>query len=58
MGQMFGLVKKFNFGIFSVTVNVINVKICMMVLLLELDLFMPLSVTLNIKVTAVSNTLN
>ena len=58
MGQMFGLVKKFNFGIFSVTVNVINVKICMMVLLLELDLFMPLSVTLNIKVTAASNTLN
>ena len=43
VGQMYGLVKKFNTEINSDTINVINVKPCMMVLLTE---FIPLSVTL------------
>ena len=41
-------VKNFNRGIYSDTVNVINVKLCMMVLLIELYLFIPLSITLTI----------
>ena len=40
--------KNFKILIFSDTVNVINVKLCMMVLLIELYLFIPLSVTLTI----------
>ena len=42
------LLKKFNIAIYSNTINVINVKLCMMVLLLALYLFIPLSVTLTI----------
>ena len=34
--QMSGFVENFNMGIFSDTVNVINVKLCMMVLHIEL----------------------
>ena len=44
VGQVFGLVKNLNVGIFSVTINVINVKHCMMVLYIELYLFITLSV--------------
>ena len=41
------------------TISVINVKLCMMVLLIELCLIIPLFVTLTIfKVTAVSNSFN
>ena len=45
---MSGLVESFNIGIYSDTINVKNVKLCMMVLLVELYLFIPLSVTLTI----------
>ena len=40
--------KTFNIVIFSDTINVINVKFCMMMLLTEFYLFMPLSVTLTV----------
>ena len=42
MGQVSGLVENFNIGIYSDTINVINVKLCMMVLHIELYLFIPL----------------
>ena len=48
ISQVSGLAQNFDMGIYSHTVNVINVKLCMMVLLLELYLFIPLSVTLTI----------
>ena len=50
LGQVPGLVKNFNTGIFSDTINVIKVKLCVMllVLLIELYLFIPLSVTAHI----------
>ena len=38
--------KNFNIAIFLDTVNMINVKLCMMVVLVELYTFIPLSVTL------------
>ena len=38
VGQMSWHVKNFNIGIFSDTINVINVKLCMMILLMELYL--------------------
>ena len=38
--------KNFNVTISSDTVNMINVKLCMMVVLVELYTFIPLSVTL------------
>ena len=41
IGQVSGLVGNFNIGIYSDTINVINVKLCMMVLLTELYLFIP-----------------
>ena len=41
-------VEKFNVLIFSDTINVMNVKLCMMVLLTELNLFISPSVTLTI----------
>ena len=44
----FRFVKNLTFGIFSGTVNVINVKLCMMVLLIECYRCIPLSVTLTI----------
>ena len=46
VGQVSGLVENFNNGIYSDTMNVISVKLCRMVLLFELYLFIPLSVTL------------
>ena len=54
-----GLSKTFNIGIFSDSINVVNVKLCMMVQLIELYLFIPLSVTLTIyfMVTDVSEIL-
>ena len=48
VSQVFGLVKNFNIRNFSDIINVINAKLCMMVLLIELYLFIPLSVTLAI----------
>ena len=42
------IVENFNIGDYLGTVNVINVKLCMMVLLIELYLFIPLSVTMTI----------
>ena len=48
LGQLSGLVINFNIGIYSDTLTVINVKLCMMVLLIELYLYMPLSVTITI----------
>ena len=45
VGKMAGLVKNFNFEIFSDTMNVTNVKAGLMVLFIELYLFIPLSVT-------------
>ena len=48
VGQVLGLVENFNIGICSDTINVVNVKLCMMVLLIEHYLFKPLSVTLTI----------
>ena len=47
VGQVSRLVENFNIGIiFSDIINVINVKLCMTVLLIELYLFMPVEVTL------------
>ena len=48
VGQLSGFVRNFNIGIYSDTVNVINVKLCMMILLIELYLFTPFSMTLTI----------
>ena len=48
VGQVFGLVKNFNIGIFSGTINAINVKLGIMVLFTELYLFLPLSLTLTV----------
>ena len=45
-GQLTICGKNFNFVIFSDTINMINVKLCMMVVLIELYPFIPLSVTL------------
>ena len=45
VGQVSGLVESLNTGIYSDT---INVKFCMIVLLIELYLFIPLSVALTI----------
>ena len=48
ISQVSGLVENFNIRIFSDTINVVNIKLCIMVLLIELYLFIPLSVTLTI----------
>ena len=45
---MSGLVENLNIGIYSDTINVTKVKLCMTVLLIELYLFIPLSVTLTV----------
>ena len=45
---MSGFVENFNIGIYPDTAIEINVKLCMMVLIIELYLFIPLSVTLTI----------
>ena len=48
IGQVSGLVKNLNIGIYSDTIHMINVKLYMMVLLTVLYLFIPFSVTLTI----------
>ena len=48
IGQVSGLVKNFNIGIYPDTINVINVKLYMMEILVELYLIIPLSVALTI----------
>ena len=49
VGQVSGLVEDFNnTGIYADAINLINVELCMVVLLIELYLFKPLSVTLTI----------
>ena len=48
VSQVSGLVENLNIAIYSDNINVINIKLCMMVLLTELYLFIPLSVTLTI----------
>ena len=45
-GQLSICGKNFNIAIFSDTISVMNVKLCMMVVLMELCPFMLLSVTL------------
>ena len=45
-GQLSICGKKFNFAIFLDTINIINDKLCMMVVLIELYPLIPLSVTL------------
>ena len=39
---------KTNIGIYSDTINAINFKLCMVILLIEIYLFIPLSVTLTV----------
>ena len=46
ISQVSGLVANFNIGIYSDTMNMVRLKLCMMVLLIELYLFIPLSVEL------------
>ena len=58
VGQVSGLVENFNIGIFSDTRNLINVNVCMMVLLIELYLFIPLSSTSTVFQIAMSNSFN
>ena len=48
VGQVSRLVENFNVGIFSETSNEINVKLCMMVVLIDLYLFITFSVTLTV----------
>ena len=48
VGQVSGLTENVNIGIVSGTINVMNVKLCMLVLLIELYLVIPLSVNLTI----------
>ena len=47
-GVICPVLKLFNIAVFSDTVNVMNIKLCMMVLLTELCLFIPLSMTLTV----------
>ena len=48
VSQVSGHVEKVNMGIFSDTKNVTNVKVCMVVLLIQLYLLIQLSVTVAI----------
>ena len=48
IGQVFWLVENNNIVIFSDTMNVINVTLCMVVLHIELCLFITLSVALSV----------
>ena len=42
VGQVSGLVENLNIGIYSDTISVVNIlKLCMMVLLIKLHLFIP-----------------
>ena len=45
-GRVSAFGKNFNIVIFSNTINMITVKVCMMVVLIELYLLIPLSLTL------------
>ena len=45
VSKVSGLVENFNIGIYLDTISVINVKLCMMIRLIELYLFRPPSVT-------------
>ena len=47
-GQLSVYGKNFTIVIFSDTINMMNVKLCMMVVLVELYPFIPLSVTLTV----------
>ena len=59
INEVSGLVENFNIEIYLDTINAMNVKLCMMVLLIELYLFIPLSVTLTVfQGQAISNTFN
>ena len=46
--QVSWLVENVNTGIYSDTINVINVKLCMVAVFIDLYMFIPLSVTFNI----------
>ena len=48
LGQVAGLVRNFNIGIFFDTINIINVKLGMVVQQIELYQFITLSVTLTL----------
>ena len=48
VGQVSGLVENFSIGIYSNNINLINVKLCVMLLLIDLYLYISLSVTLTI----------
>ena len=48
VSKVSGLVENFNTEIFSDTINVTNVKRCMIVLLIELYVLIPFSVTLTV----------
>ena len=48
VGHVSGLVRNLNIWIFSDTINVINIKLCMIVLHIKLYLFMTLSMTLTL----------
>ena len=50
VGQVSGLVENFNIWIVTDTMNVIHVQFCMMGLLIELYLCIPLSMTLTIGI--------
>ena len=52
--------KNLNIVIFLNTINMINVKLCMMIVLIELYPFIPLSVTVIVcfKIITVSNSFN
>ena len=59
IGEVSGLVENFNIGIFSGTINVISVKLCVMVLLIDLYLFIPSQrPSPYFNVTAESNDIN
>ena len=59
LGQPCRMAQKLQCCDFSDTISVISVKLCMMVLLVELHLFIPLSVTVTtFNFTAVSNIFN
>ena len=47
-GVICPVLKLFNIAVFSDTVNVMNIKLCMIVLYIELYLFITLSMTLKI----------
>ena len=48
VGQVSGLVESINIWIYTNITNVLNVKLCMMVLFIELYVFLLFSVTLTI----------